>query len=111
MSSTGRWAACAVLLLLTLPSLAKARDRDHREIEKQAAYQAGVDDGYREGMRQGLHEYRFRLRYHDRPRYYDRAFGYNDFRFAYKDRYKKGYRDGYRRGYRDGYERRETLRR
>jgi flagellar biosynthesis/type III secretory pathway protein FliH len=106
MRALGRSTAFGILLLLSIPSLAKALDRDYRERSKEAAYQAGFDDGYRAGFRHGEFDYRTRAGYHNRSREYDRADGYNEWGFRDRGHYKKGYRDGYREGYRDGYERR-----
>jgi flagellar biosynthesis/type III secretory pathway protein FliH len=106
MRILGRSTACAILLLLSIPSLAKAFDRDYRERSKEAAYRAGYDDGYRAGLRHGEYDYRTRSGYHYHSREYDRADGYYEPQYRDRGHYKKGYRDGYREGYRDGYERR-----
>ncbi len=105
MRTLGRLITGVILLLLSIPSAARAYEHDYRERGKEAAYRAGFDDGYRAGLRHGEHDFRSQAGYGYRGRDNYRDDGYFAFGFRYKGDYKKGYRDGYRRGYRDGHER------
>lgn len=96
--------AFAVLLLIVVPSAAKANDRDYRERGREASYNAGFEEGYRAGLHHGEFDFRAheRFGYRGRDNFRGDHFG---FWSRYRGDYSRGYREGYRRGYRDGYER------
>lgn len=112
-----------LVILLGMPPLATPqsrwridRDRDYRDNRdyngrygrydsKDAAYRAGVNDGYREGTRQGRSDLRSRRRYNDKAPNLDRwirnnYYGSSRYRNEYKNGFKKGYKEGYRYAYR-----------
>jgi hypothetical protein len=68
-----------------------------------AAYQRGLDDGYRRGMEAARDGDRYDPRregwYRSADRGYDRRYGSRD---GYRQVYRDGFTRGYDRGYRDG---------
>lgn len=98
MKATTRIITWTFVLLMALPAAALPQGRYYYRLEnKQAAYRAGYDEGYRDGMRQAnfdLREHR-RFNYHT-PQYISGGF--------YNQRFGGDFRKGYKKGYREGYE-------